>query len=350
MTLTTQPLNTDLDLTAGVGQRSESFRFVLINGLTGGPIGELTPLRTGTLSHDTNRTIKRSLSLSLGVADTAAINPISDRLDLYMTVNGTEYPLGRYVFTNFGKQRFTSGDLSSMTLTDEMYIIDQAIEVGFTARSRAVSYSIGQVLADYPFTYTIEGSDFIAAQSWSAGTRRGQVLADLSLAGDYFTPWFGNDKVLHFIRSFDPVLKVPAFDLDAGRSVSRGGIQETNDLLTAPNRFVVISNAAEDGQAPVYGSADIAPSAPHSIANRGFVIPDVRDLQLSTSQQAVAVARSLAVRQSVLEYVNLSTVIDPRHDSYDVVHWDNQLWLEVAWSISLAPGTQMTHTLSKAYS
>lgn len=349
MTLTTQPFSDELELGAGIGQRSESFRFTLIDGLTGGPIGTLTPLRTGTLSHDTNRTIKRSLSLNLGIADTAAINPISDRIDVSMSINGVEYPLGRYIFTNDTRQKFTAGSLGTVTLVDEMYIIDQATETGTAARNRSVTSVIADVLAGFPFNYTIESSDFIAAQSWAAGNRRGQILNDLCLTGDFFTPWFGNDKDMHFIRSFNPATQVPDFDFDAGQAVQLGSPQETNDLLTAPNRFTVISNAADDGQIPVYASADIPLSAPHSIPNRGYVIPEVLDMQLTTSAQALAVARQLALRQSVLEYTNLVTAADPRHDSYNVIQWDGSLWLEVAWSLALSPGGMMTHTLQRAY-
>lgn len=350
MTLTTQPLNAALDLTDGYGQRSASFRFELVNGATGGPLGEVTPLRTGTLSHDVNRTTKRSLSLSLGVADTAAINPITDRLDVSMMVGDDLYPLGRYVFTDVTAQRYTSGRLGSVALTDEMYVVDQEVETGVDARGRSVISVFEEILAPFPFEYEIEASDFTSAESWTAGQRRGSILTALSTTGGYFTPWFSSDGKIKFIRSFDPATQVPAFDLDSGHQVQRAGIVETNDLLSAPNRFVVVSNATEDGQVPVFGSADIPFTAPHSIANRGFVIPQVVDLQVTSPAQATAVARLLAIRNSPLEYVNLTTAVDPRHDSYDVIFWDNQLWLEVAWSMGLGDGSTMTHTLQKAYS
>lgn len=350
MTLTTQPTNAALDLTDGYGQRSETFRFELVNGASGIRLGTVTPLRTGSLSHDIGRTVKRSLTLTLGVADTAAINPVSDRLDVYAVINGTEYPLGRYVFTDASSQRWTSGSIGNMSLVDEMFIIDQELETGYSARSRGVGFAIQEVLADFAYTKSIAASPYISAEAWAAGTRRGQVLATLATTGDYFTPWFTNDRVLTFIRSFDPATQVPAFDFDAGNQVLRAGIVESNDLLSAPNRFVVISNAATDGQIPATGSVDVPASAPHSIQNRGFVIPKIVDLQVTDRYQATAIAKSLSIQESPLEYVNIGTALDPRHDAYDVIFWDGQLWLEVAWSIQLTPGGVMSHTLQKVYS
>lgn len=350
MTLATEPVNAALDLTTGLGQRSESFRFELVNGASGIRLGEITPIRNGTLTHDVGRTIKRNLTLNLGAADTAAINPISDRLDVYATINGVEYPLGRYVFTDMSSQRYTSGSLANVALMDEMFIIDQEIDTGYNSRGRTVAYAIQEVLAGFDYPKDIAASAYTSVEAWAAGTRRGTVLDSLATTGDYFGGWFDNTGTIRFIRTFDPATQIPAFNFDVGSQVIRANITESNDLLSAPNRFVVISNAQDDSQIPVFGSADIPTSAPHSVQNRGFVITKTLDLQVNDRFQAEAIARNLAIQNSVLEYVNVSTAIDPRHDSYDVIFWDDQLWLEVSWSMPLTAGGAMTHTLQKVYS
>jgi hypothetical protein len=90
-------------------------------------------------------------------------------------------------------------------------------------------------------------------------------------------------------------------------------------------------------------------SAPHSIQNRGFVIADVINIQLTTRAQANAVARNIAVTQRIVERVELTTPPDPRHDSYDVVRWDGSLWLEVSWSMTLVEGGAMRHVLQRIF-
>jgi len=351
MMLTTQPFNDQIDLSPWVGQRSATFIFRLVNGVTGENLGEINPIRGSVqITHDTSRTIKRQVSMALGVADTAKVNPISGRVDISMEIAGVEYPLGRYMFIDFSKAISTGGDESVLALTDEMFLVDQQITTPINGLNIGITDTIQNVLTGLPVTVDIEICPFIGVQSWAVGDSRGQILESLALTGDYFSPWFGNDQKFHMIRSFDPANEVPTFDFDAGNQVLRDPITHTDNLLTAPNRFIVTSNASTDPTVAVSASVDIPPTAPHSIPNRGFVIPDIQTLPVANNTQALAVANNLALRQSVFENVVLSTSPDPRHDSYDVIVWQGENWLETAWSMSLTEGAAMTHTLRKVYS
>lgn len=348
--LTTLPPDPLLDLDPWVGQRQATFRFALTNAISGEVLGDIHPIRSASLTHDTSRTIKRQLSLALGVADTAAINPISERIDVYMLFpNGAEYPLGRYMFTDASRQVFTSGKLGQMALNDEMFLVDQQITVGINGVDKNVATVIAKTLKDLPITYTLPATEYLCAEAWGLGTGRGQVLEALSVTGDYFSPWFGNDGQMHFIRTFFPTNAVADFDFDAGNKVMRESILETDDLLTAPNTFIVVSNAAEDPTLEVVGRYDIPHTAPHSFAQRGFVIAQVENLQLSTAAQATAVAQNLGIRRTIFEQVSLTTAPDPRHDSYNVIVWQGEKWLELAWSLALVEGGTMNHNLRRAY-
>lgn len=349
--LTTLPHDPLLDLDPWVGQRQCTFRFDWFNGVTGQILGNVTPIRNGTLTHDTTRTIKRQLNLNFGVVDTAAIDPITDRLNVFMVFpDGTEYPLGTYMFTDQSKELWTSGELSNVIMNDEMFLVDQQITVGIAGNARNTISVITETLSGLPITFEAEATPYLSVGSWTPGTRRGAgVLEDLAVTGDFFSPWFGNDSVMHFIRSFDPATKVPDFDFDEGNKVIRTGITMTSDLLTAPNRFVVISNTANDPRFSAVGTADVSPNAPHSFAKRGFYVPSVQDLQLVDPVQAQAVAENLVKRQTIFERTTLSTAPDPRHDSYNVIRWQGDLWLELAWGMALIEGGAMTHLLRKAY-
>lgn len=346
-----------LELAAYVGQRSSTFRFALLDGVTGESKGDIHPLREDVpvLSHDTSRTIKRTLNISLGVTDSALINPVRDRVLVYMVTGGVEYPLGRYMFSDATVARWTSGALTSCTLMDEMFIVDQPMENAFSALRDYVGVNATMVRLMQPLpqiTYDFEVSSQNAAGSWAAGTSRAKVLGDLCTQGGFFSPWFDNDGVLRAIQSFDPADKLPDIDLDEGYRVIRGTVAETNDLLDAPNRFIVISNGATgiEAQAPTYGVYDVPNSAPHSILNRGFVVPDVRDLQTATGASAQVAAKTIGITSTVFERVHLETVPDPRHDSYDVIRWQGELWLELSWSMNLIEGGTMSHVMRKAYS
>jgi hypothetical protein len=347
----TEAFDPALDLDRCIGQRSATYRFALTNGVTGEVLGDIHPIRPASLSHDTARVVKRELGLALTASDTAAIDTLQDRVSVYMVIpDAGEYPLGRYMFADASRQLFTSGCLGEMVLVDEMFLVDQAITQGLNGAGELVINVIIAAIAGLPVTANIEPSTLVSAESWGVGAYRGsQVLESLAVSGDYFSPWFDNAGVLRFIRTFNPAMRVPDIDLDRWPRVYQESILETDDLLTAPNTFVVVSNAAEDPSVELVGLATVAPSAPNSVSNRGFAIAQVQNLQLSNQAQADAVAQGLAQRFTTFEQVILDTAPDPRHDSYNVIRWQDANWLELSWSLTLLEGQPMTHTLRKGY-
>lgn len=349
-TLTTLGTSEELNLLDQVAMRSSTFRFGLVDGLTGEVKDDLTPIRNATLSHDTTRTIKRQLNLNLGVYDTARVNPLVDRVLVYMVMSdGTEWPLGKYMFTDSSLQVSTGGDMANAVLNDEMFLVDQQIFKGIDGFKKPINATISLVMADFPtIPVNQEAAFYEGMQAWTIGSGRGQILQDLALAGNMFAPWLDNEGTMRFIRAFDPALQVPDFDFDTGKSVIRAGIIETSDILTAPNRFIVISNTSENNT-PLVGIADVPVNAPNSFANRGFYIVQTEDLQLNTASQAQQVANNLALRSTVFERVTITTAVDPRHDSYNVIRWQGDNWLELGWSMNLTEGATMTHSLRKAY-
>lgn len=351
-----------LDLATYIGQVSSTFTFELVDGITGERFGEINPLKDAppTISHDTSRTIKRQLSpLNLGVEDARRIDPIRQRVITSMTMKGVDYPLGRYMFADTTAMKWTSGNLLSASLVDEMFIIDQELEQSFTVDERVdetVEHAIRRLLSGFisagTFSIQIEGSTAQATGSWAAGTSRAKALSALCTQGGYFQPWFDNAGALRIIQSFEPADSIPDFDFDVGNQVIRGSIAETNDLLSAPNRFIVISNGSSGGaaSAPAVGVYDVPNIAPHSILNRGFVIPDVYDIQVRDSYAAQAAAETIGISQTIFERTDLATPPDPRHDSYDVIRWNGEQWLELSWSLTMKEGAPMRHIMRKAYS
>lgn len=353
MSLTLFPPDPILDLDPWVGQRQCTWKFHLVDGVTGENRGEIHPLRGASLSHDTSRTIKRQLQLTLGKEDTAYVNPIRDRILLTQVFpNGQTYPLGRYMFTDMSRQVYTSGKIAQVALNDEMFLVDQESPVGISGGEgfgSGVEELIAKVLEGLPVTFRLESSGQPSVASWSAGTARGSMLESLAVTGDYFSPWFDNNGVMRFIRSFNPADKIPDLDWDQGNQVIRANIVETDDLLIAPNTFLVVSNSPDETSSPITAIASVPPSAPNSIANRGFMILEQQDLQLASDAQAEAVVTNLVNRQTIFERVTLTTPPDPRHDSYNVVRWQGELWLELGWSMSLVEGGEMNHLIRKGY-
>ena len=369
------------------GQREASFVFSLMDE-DGYSQGVVTPIRESvpTLAHDTTRVVKRTVTLLLGTEDAARFDPIKSRVEISMKLSdGRLFPLGRYMPVSSSKLQTSSGDVLSVALVDEMFIIAQPLAKSFscatatrgTALYENVQEATNRFLDNYP-TFSgrtdtrgpssgsstvmafavhnailrdVEPSSLVSAGSWQLGTDGGQVLNNLSVDGDYFSPWIDNNRVFRMIRTFDPETVVPQFNLDTTKTVVRNSITRTNDFLNAPNRIIVVSNAAagDSRTRPIIGTYDIPSSAPHSIENRGFVIAKVLNLQVTTAAQAAVAARNIALRQQVVERVELSTPPDPRHDSYDVVEFDGVLWLEIGWSMALIEGGTTRRVLQRIF-
>lgn len=350
------PEHPSLDLMPWVGQRSITFRFLLFDGVTGIRKGEIHPVRDSapTLTHSTSRVIKRSLELHLGDADTARVDTIRDRVQVQMVTDDDQvWPLGTYMFVNNPRMVSHSGRESLPALVDEMWAVDQELSQGFSALpGETVDNTLRRLLSPFGLQLDLEPTVYSAEGTWAPGARRGKTVEDLALQGDYLSPWMDHQRRLRFLRSFDPASRLPDFDFDAHPVVYRDSVAETDDLLEATNRWVVVSNASRSEQtmaAPIVGIYDLPDEAPQSAAQRGLVVPRTVSLPAGSTQQAAAMAANLGQRQALYEQVDLATAPDPRHDSYQVIRWDGRLWLEIGWSITLVLDGEMSHTLRRIY-
>jgi hypothetical protein len=158
-----------------------------------------------------------------------------------------------------------------------------------------------------------------------------------------------NAGEFQMVRTVDPATAVPDFDYDLANNVKRDTITRTTDILDAPNRFIVISNSGDAANTPIVGTYDVPNTAPFSVVQRGFVVPSVVDLQSNATTQATAMARNLGLRKTVFDRVTLDTMLDPRHDSYNVIHFLGENWLELGWTMNLFPGGAMQHVMRKGY-
>jgi hypothetical protein len=375
-----------------IAQREASFVYTLVTALDGQFVRYLTPLRDSapTLTHDVSRSVKRTLTLTLDVDDSTVFDAVATRVDVDMVLgNGQTFPLGRYMAASTSRIQTTAGIVTSLSLVDEMFIVAQGISPSFSTISSPVGggifenvqIAITRFLSRYPifsvapvlggesvpsgtFGYRVrqdsvgnkieldvDSTSIFSSASWQLGTDGTRVLEDLAVTGGYYSPWIGNARRFKMIQLFNPDDVVPTFDLDQTQAVIRNSITRTGDYIDAPNRIIVISNAASgtNKTSQIVGTFDVPSSAPHSIENRGFVVPKTYNIQVKSIAEATTVAQGIAVRQQVIERVELSTPPDPRHDSYDVIRWDGDLWLEIGWTLTLTEGAPMRHVLQRIF-
>ena len=250
MTLTPTQL-IELD---GTPARRESVRFdVLDTDLL--KVGELNPDRRTSvprISNSSDRSLKRSLSNFRLPPDQAAdLDTLAARVrPVWVLQDGSEYPLGVFLFADASRSRFTYGLELTATLVDQLFILDQELEA-------SLSYSTGTVIT--------EALDELAAAAgidarvvtpstqalsypvaWKAGTSRLRAMSELCQMLSYSSPYFDNDGVLRIVAARNLATATPDFvysegDVSTGR-VYANTIVETDDLLRAPNVYIVIDN------------------------------------------------------------------------------------------------------------
>lgn len=361
-------MGTQFSFANGRGQRSLSVRFHRREGASLRPLGEVHPIFGASINQNGTRSLMRTATLNLGEVDSAATNFVSDRLDISMLLDGREWKLGRFLFTDVTQQEyFDENDrprtLAACQLTDSMAILDGELETAFTSVLEPARAAIERLVSPFNFDAVIEDSPYLISNSWMAGTTRRQVLEAIAQLGGYLPPWFNHEGVLRAIRQFDPTAGTPDFDFDVQQNVFAESVSSSDSTIYAPNRIVVVSNGGNTyggssseknpvdpiDPGPLMAFCDAPSTAPHSVLNLGFARPQVFEIQAVSGAQCQAVADLLCLTQTVVEDMQLSTSLDPRHDGWNTVKFQGDRWLETGWSMDLEAGGAMGHQLQRSY-
>lgn len=337
--------------------RAEKVRFDLVDK-TGAVLGAIHPETAVTISNDANAQIKRTLSgFHLASSEYDDVNPLTDRVRPYWVLStGDEYPLGIFLFADASTQRWSYGRTLTASLVDQGLILAQEISesLGFDAGTTASAAIVrtfeaaGFYDADVASTAYTFGSP-IAYPAGKGGTTYAKILADLCQRAGYYPAYFDNDGAARVRATATLADASPTLNYIDGGRITSGTIVEANDLLKAPNRFLVIDTAATTGDVSyVY---DIPADAPHSYENRGFRITKTIEAPgVGDKVQAENVARAYySSNPQAYETAVWSSPPDPRHDTFDIVNYRGVNFLELGWSLTCAPGGAMAHTASRVY-
>ncbi|HEV2928868.1 MAG TPA: hypothetical protein VGW74_09255 [Propionibacteriaceae bacterium] len=347
------PTTTDLLDLSGVRRRADRFRFELWQ--QGFLAGTLTPdaARPPTVKVDTSRAAVRTLeSFYLPAGQMHDIDTVADRVRVvHVLQNGAEFSLGWFMWGDDSRPRRGWGSERSSTLVDEGHRLDVGIDrtIGFGAGVDVLLVAIYMALLVIPserISYELTDATLTAPVSWPPGTNQVRIMTELMAGIGYLPPFFDRDNILHF-RPLpdvsDPAFE-PALSYDTPR-VLADSVVESDDLLDAPNRYIVYDSSGQGGG--IVGHYDIPSSAPFSIAARdGVVVPRIEAQQgIGTPAAAAKAAKALAMRDGVAyRWASWQSPADPRHDVWDPVALLGRPYLEPAWSISCRSGGVMTHT------
>jgi hypothetical protein len=348
-----------LDLAFGV--RVSGFKYELLDAANQ-PVGEVEiDVTEGhpRISNNINRTIKRTMDgLVLPPETQAEINPLVHRIRPRMILsNGGTFPLGVFLFADLAAEVYSFGDFGHGSMVDQGLILDQPSSTG-------AGYAPGTLVADAiaaeftkaglttwvidPTVTAVIG----AAVAWPAGTNRSTICAELCALGGAYSPYFDNAGTITVRKVDDLATATPdlLYYTDQRSRIFASSTTISNDAMDAPNQYIVIDGSAADSA--IVGVYDIPNTAPHSEAQRGFVVAQVIRADGLESVEA-AVARAQAEYGSgggaAFEHVQFASPPDPRHDTFQIVAYDDINYREQEWSMQLRDGTDMTHHLRRSY-
>lgn len=341
----------------GIRRRMDLYVFDLLDA-SNNIIGAIHPsrLHPPKITNDPTRRVFRSMSnFVVDARQQIAIATVSARVRPRLVLqNGASYNLGVFLFGDATRPRRSWGLELGATLVDSLYILDQPVGriVGYPTGTNMVSAALqlAQEVISTPVSVSGAGSLLASPKSYQASDTRQKIINDLLTGAGYLPAYFNNDGTM-VIRPVSTFPQAEAdFDYDVGGRVLKDSIVESDDLLSAPNRYVVVDGAAT--AAPIVGSYDVPASAPNSIASRGFPVTKVITLQglgsisaANTAAQAQANSDTDTFRQ-----VTFDTTHEPRQDTFDVVNFLGDQYRDLGWEIELRAGGKMGHTLRRVYS
>lgn len=346
-----------LDLAPGIGQRYSDVRFDVLDKALA-KVGEVHPDRDGvTVQQNTNRRINRDLTgLHLSASEQGDLDPFGHRLaPVWVLSNGAEFPLGVYIVGAMERERHEWGLDAEVPAVDQTLILDQPTEatLGYAAGTPIRDALVQQFTAAAVPRFDVDPSietTLANPISWAAGqTQRLAIINELAALGGAYSAYFDNTGTGRVRRVPDLASTVPTLVYGSGGRILAGSMIETDDLLEAPNRWVVVDTSNPD--APVVGYYDLPDDAPHSFANRGFVIATtITEQGLGSVADANARAAAAAAQDhGTFEWVQFSSTPDPRHDTHDAVLYLGQVYREQGWQLPLTEGAEMRHDLRRVY-
>lgn len=349
---------------------TESFRWDVLD-TNGNVLGALavdmaTPPR---IVNDVGRPIRRTLE-GLRVRprpthdqDTtryyaADLNTLTMRVRPYMLVGAaaTAYSCGIFSFADASSSIHTWGDTLECTLVDRCRDLDQPLET-------SVGYSVGTTItaaliaranaAGITDTTQIEASTATLAEPVAFAAGRDthlRVMETLCTAAGFLPPYFNNNGTLVCRSAPNLASASPNFLYGTNTRVIMGSILQSNDLLDAPNRWIALDPAAVD--TPIVGTFDIPDAAPNSFLNTGRRVIRVVEIPgLTDTTTAEAAAEAAYVTTGVTySWLSFDTPPDPRHDTFDVIDFDGDLYLEQSWTLECVAGAAHRHECRGAYS
>jgi len=324
-----------------IGWRMEAVR-------PGANVRAFTPEVAGTYTFDLSRDVPKTITgVVVPPNEWAVLDVRLDQIAVYLIIDGVEHPMSTFAFAELARQKNVvtdadgnAADLITTSLADRCLLL-----VRNTGRAETLnpgfdpSDELQRILSNSGIPYSVAASANLSVGSitWDGNTTDLAKAKELGTLSGHRPLWADNNAVIRSVQS--QVVDTEIVELASLQPVAES-IAVVEKFLTAPNR-VIVSDNANAGYA-VRGQWDAPASAPHSEANRGYVLARVEELQgLGSGAHAQNVAATLGESYTA-RTLSARIVPTPVLDGPQVISYDGANWLVTGWSVDLSPGSTMS--------
>lgn len=306
------------------------------------------PEVAGSYSFDLGRDVPKAISGVVVPPDQwAAVDVRLDQIRVILSIDGVDYPMGMFAFSELARQKNVVtdeagnlADLITTSLADRCLLL-----VRNTGRAETLnpgfdpSDELQRILNDSGIPYSVAASANLAVNgiTWDGNTTDLAKVRELGTLAGHRPLWADNKGVVRSVAS--QVVDTEVISL-ADLQPTEGSIAIVEKFLTAPNRVIISDNGS--AAYAVRGQWDAPASAPHSEANRGYVLARVEELQgLGSAAHAQNVAATIGEAYTARS-LSARIIPTPVLDGPQVISYDGANWLVSGWSVDLTPGSTMS--------
>ena len=285
------------------------------------------------------------------------INYLTDRLQLMHTLNGQQWPLGKYVLTDASTDSDGMREVVNLTAYDLTYLaLSSKIEERLHLKKGMLyTTAIQLLLVESGITDFIVESNTATLQAdredWEPGTDRLSIINTLASEINYNSIWMDGGGTVHCSAFRQPSADAVSVTYEEGAySIQYPNWSRTVDMFEHPNVFIVEVDNPDLGACMRAVSINDRPESPFSVGNLGRRVVSYEKLNNIASQselQAYADNKRFKSMQTT-EIRTFYTGPSGQHAVYDVVELvrggESVLYEETGWELDLEAPYKMTHT------
>lgn len=339
-------------------KRTLDVRFIVMRD--GSDFCEIYPNKSApSLRMTGNSSIKTTMSGEF-IRD-ARIDLLRDKIRPELIIDGTVYPLGVYLPVTVKNRESETNRTVQIEAWDQCWQVQDVRTEGILHLASGTNYidAVKQLLALAGIVIVIATPTSATLtedrEDWEPGTDYLTIINQLLDEINYNPLWFNQSGAAVLEPESTPTAAniEHVINSDNIESLMLPGTLSETDLYNSPNVFVCVCSNPDKAGVMTATAENTNPQSPLSIARRGRRIVHVEKVDNIASQDELQAYAERLRNNSMItgETWQIQTALLPGWGVNDVVAFhhgeETSICIERAWSMTLATGGTMTHTLEK---